>query len=141
MTATYRPLDLAAVRAAMPRLIARGQATATGCLLWQGYVTWNGYGQANIGGQTLYVHRAAWVAANERDPGPLQIDHLCRMRACFNPEHLEAVTAALNVQRTHGDTCRRGHPRDEANTYMNKGNRYCRPCAAIRSRNRSPRVR
>jgi hypothetical protein len=127
---SYRPIDPEVVRSAMPRLTARGRQGENGCLLWQGALVWNGY--ARVGGQLMYVHRAAWAAAHGRDPGPLQIDHLCNVRACFAAEHLDAVTTSVNNQRKYGDTCLRGHLLDEANTHLFRGTRRCRACARLR---------
>lgn len=72
-------------------------------------------------------------------PDGLDLDHLCRNRACVNPAHLEPVTRQQNIQRsplvgakTH---CAKGHAYDEANTGWTKnhnGNlrRWCRACGA-----------
>lgn len=67
-------------------------------------------------------------------PDGLELDHLCRVRLCVNPAHLEPVTHAENnkragVAKTH---CKWGHPYNEANTYRRRdrpGNRQCRVCA------------
>lgn len=143
MSGVYRPIDVTAAEAAMPRLLARGIRNDNGCLLWQGAILQCGYGQTRIGGRYVYVHRATWVAVHGRDPGKLEIDHLCRIRECFAIEHLEAVTPSVNSQRrysrAHGDACFRGHPWDEANTYYYRNRRFCRACGRIRDKKRPPR--
>jgi hypothetical protein len=74
----------------------------TGCWNWQHYVGRSGYGSVTISGRTLAAHRYSY----ERYKGPIQkgtsLDHLCRNRACVNPEHLEPVIAAVNTQRGKG---------------------------------------
>lgn len=71
-------------------------------------------------------------------PDGLQIDHLCRVRHCVNPAHLEPVTIAENVRRgaaaqTH---CKYGHEYTPENTVIHHGGRECRTCNRIRSRRR-----
>jgi hypothetical protein len=78
-----------------------------------------------------YIHRLSYAEfVGDLDP-ELTIDHLCENKACWRPDHLEQVTNAENKKRggdrmTH---CRRGHPRNEVNTYVKAdGKRQCRPC-------------
>lgn len=108
----------------------------------------NGYGYAQIDGKMYRAHRWAW----EHLVGPLapeqHLDHLCRNRACWNPDHLEPVTPRQNVLRGVGVTsshaaqeeCIHGHAFDEVNTYWrpdgSRGCRRCRADAAGRARQR-----
>lgn len=74
-----------------------------GCWLWQGPRVHNGYGIISIQGSgvktTIRAHRYAYEALVGPIPEGLQLDHLCRVRRCVNPAHLEPVTARENVRR------------------------------------------
>lgn len=122
----------------------------TGCWLWPG-AKWNGYGKAGLGGKQVHVHRFIYGQTRREIEG-LTLDHLCRVRACANPAHLEPVSLRENVQRSwrsdaprpnrnaEKTACPQGHPYDETNTYITKsGGRKCRTC--IREAKRSERTR
>jgi hypothetical protein len=108
------------------------------CRLWLGAVNENGYGRMGAGGRgdgTPYVHRVAWELERGPIPEGMTIDHLCRVRTCVNPAHLELVTLAENIRRakrrlTH---CKHGHEFTQENTYWRKeGRRMCRACRTER---------
>jgi hypothetical protein len=117
----------------LDRLIARTEKTDS-CWLWTGALDLYGYGQF-IRGKS--AHRAAYELQVGPIPAGHQIDHLCRVRNCVNPAHLEAVTArentlrsrnraAMNARKTH---CKRGHEFNDDNTYITPtGARQCRAC-------------
>lgn len=87
-----------------PTALERATAKArreNGCLLFTGS-TVSGYGRIWADGRCQMVHRVAWESANSPIPENMQIDHLCRNRACFNVEHLEVVTKAENLSRRPG---------------------------------------
>jgi hypothetical protein len=69
---------------------------ATGCWLWTGPINPAGYGSLPRGGG---AHRAMWIAHRGAIASGLHIDHLCRCRACVNPEHMELVTCGENTRR------------------------------------------
>lgn len=109
----------------------------TDCRIWTGRIDRHGYGQIKIGGRNGRPH-AAHRVSYETEIGPipegLVIDHLCRVRNCVNPSHLEPVSNEENVRRGHKDRevhlrCRNGHARTVANTYRTPaGDRDCRTC-------------
>lgn len=72
-----------------------------GCWLWTGYVLWNGYGQFiwRQPGLTRFVHRIAYMLLIGPIPDGHDLDHLCRVRNCLNPWHLEPVTRRTNLLR------------------------------------------
>lgn len=113
-----KPLDVGACRTlvAASGWAAKTVAVASGCTLWTGSTSRSGYGEVSLPGSgTCRAHRVAWVAANGTDVPPgLELDHLCRVRACVNPDHLEPVTRSENVLRgvrkSRITACRYGHP-------------------------------
>lgn len=111
----------------------------SGCHIWDGCVTTGGYGLIGYNYKSLYVHRVSYEHFVGAIPRGLEIDHLCRVRRCVNPNHLEAVThrengirgigmAAVNFRKTH---CVNGHEFTESNTYRMSSDSY-RWCWACR---------
>jgi hypothetical protein len=84
------------------RFSSRLEAQAeTGCINFIGGIGKLGYGQLATGqpGERVYTHRYAYEQAKGPIPAGMVIDHLCRNRACCNPDHLEVVTRGENVKR------------------------------------------
>ena len=71
----------------------------TGCWLWAGSLNRNGYGRISLGGRTRVVHRVVWVLCGYELDSSQVLDHLCRVRSCCNPAHLEPVSHAENTRR------------------------------------------
>lgn len=94
MTTTARTVE--------DRLIAGREITPSGCWEWTGTRGPAGYGQIHAWGRSGYTHRTAYVVWVGPIAEGLVIDHLCRNKGCFNPEHLDVVPQALNVQRGRG---------------------------------------
>lgn len=109
------------------------------CWEWTSGRTAAGYGRFYLAKRKpVYAHRYTWELLRGSIPDGLQIDHLCRNRACCNPDHLEPVTnrenglrgvgaAAVNARKTH---CKHGHEFTPENTYEGPRGRQCRRCRA-----------
>lgn len=109
------------------------------CWVWTGAKQSVGYGVVVIAGRLELVHRVAYLLAHGEIPIGKELDHLCSVRACVNPDHLEAVDRSTNVKRSYKrkgpkTRCVHGHEFTEANTYRLAGKRFCRACHRRRNR-------
>jgi hypothetical protein len=121
------------------------------CWEWPGMRDPCGYSRIGIDGKYVSGHRFAYELLVGEIPEGLEIDHLCRNRACVNPMHMEVVSHAENMARTkkgYGDLCPYGHVLEGENVYHRKdpgrahsGSLICRKCVARRAREYKARKR
>jgi hypothetical protein len=122
----------------------------SGCWLWTSTLMHEGYGVISINGKQIRAHRLTYMLLRGPIPEHLQVDHLCRVRCCVNPAHMELVTLQVNSRRglsychnslkTH---CPKGHEYSKENTKLNPpdkthiiGSRLCLICRRRRDRER-----
>jgi hypothetical protein len=75
-------------------------AKSEGCWTWTASLN-SGYGNFCWESKVLKAHRVSFEIANGVIPDGLEIDHICRNRACVRPDHLRAVTRKQNIEN-HG---------------------------------------
>lgn len=137
------------------RFTAKMQRTAT-CWLWTGATQSSGYGSFGIDGKTHLAHRLAYELFIGPIGDGLAINHLCGVKKCVNPDHLEAVTAAENNAHARATglapyptlaatnaaktKCPAGHAYTGNNVYTYpSGARRCRACKRDSDRRRLQR--
>lgn len=126
----------------------------SGCWLWIGKINSKGYGRHQFGGRQgkeVQAHRFSYELNCASIPDGLDLDHLCRVRCCVNPTHLEPVTRQVNIsrsdligkwKRTRPTHCKWGHEFTPQNTWVDKHNYWhCRKCHAKTERMRRIRLR
>ena len=122
----------------------------TGCWLWVGRTDRGGYGKYGANG--LGAHRIVYEKLKGKIPEGLVLDHLCRVRCCVNPDHLEPVSIAENNRRSAAyvydigainrgvKNCKRGHEFTPENTkILKQGWRQCITCKKMLDKRRNKR--
>jgi hypothetical protein len=127
------------------RFWAKVEKTET-CWLWHGSIGYFGYGTFWLGRHCgkkagVYAHIFSYQMSIGKIPDGLQLDHLCRVRHCVNPDHLEPVTRKENILRGMSPMARQarqthciyGHSLADA-WVSSTGHRLCRACNRRKSR-------
>lgn len=119
------------------------------CMLYGGSINTDGYGIILANGKQYRAHRIMYENWTKSSLGELYCDHLCRVRSCINPDHIEPVDNVTNIMRGEAPSaqnarkthCSEGHEFTGRNLRVNKkGWRICRACAAAwQKRNRARR--
>lgn len=123
-----------------PDYLPEDHGYTTPCWIWQGGKDRLGYGLINRLEHSGVAHIWFYKRAKGPIPEGLELDHLCRVRACVNPDHFEAVTheenilrgvspTAINARKTH---CDHGHKFTPENTYVRPSNTRTRECRICR---------
>jgi hypothetical protein len=119
------------------KILAKHVDATSGCWEWKARKDKDGYGRTTIQRKTYQAHRVVFAALVGPIPEGMTIDHLCKNKACVNPDHMEVTTVkvnvlrsdnicSLNARKTH---CPRGHPLSGENLYLYPaGGRGCRQC-------------
>ncbi len=124
------------------RFWTKVEKTST-CWLWTRPIGPRGYALFWYHNGFQAAHRIAYEWAKGEIQGGLHIDHLCRVRHCVNPDHMEPVTCAENVRRGIGPSginsrktkCAQGHEYSGRNVRIAKsGQRECVTCRRASSR-------
>ena len=119
----------------------RNYIMPTPCRIWEGCRPTRGYGHIvwseNSQQHKQLTHRAAWIETHGHIPDDLQVDHICRHRACINTEHMRLLTPSAN-SAANGQAlqshCKHGHLFDATNTMIKTNpdgtfrQRLCRRC-------------
>ena len=116
------------------------------CWLWNGTKDWNGYGKIRFNNKMQYVHRVAFQLFKGPLAKGLVVDHICNIKSCVNPIHLQLITQTANVLRSNAFSginhrkqfCPKGHKLQIPNldpSELKRGGRRCLICSQQQHRN------
>lgn len=122
------------------------EITPWGCWYWRGRLDKDGYGIFTLRGKNRKAHRVCFSTYFDQVRLPGTIDHLCRVRYCINPDHLDLVSMGENTLRGNGITakhrrkhyCSNGHELTPDNIYSNGTGRSCKICTLTYSKTKIP---
>lgn len=126
------------------QVVQKVTVSESGCWVWQGRYTDQGYAVISQANREVRVHRLTYELWCGPIPDGLELDHLCRVRPCVNPYHLEPVSHQENMRRGHWSlrtACKNGHLFTPDNTYTYRGYRCCRECHRQYERVRQKKLR
>ena len=144
--------DIAILTRYLPALSAKYVVDqSTGCWVWNAALDRDGYGAITVARRKYRAHRALWIVANCSDVPEQTLDHICRNRACVNPNHLEPTSHKTNTLRGNALTainarktrCVQGHeltPDNVKPSGIKRSRRNCLECDRTYKRESTQRI-
>jgi hypothetical protein len=132
-------------------VLAHCHEDENGCILWDGFIGHNGYGQSSFRGKGCRLHRKVYEITKGPIPAGHDVCHSCDVRRCINPKHLwtgtrkDNLVDCLKKGRHHHDQvthCPYGHEFAIHGRFIDTGKgtgkgRQCSACSRARQRIRA----